>query len=242
MNMPERIQHYLKHPGKKLGLATLFSTSDILSEICPSIDTQLELAGFERVFECFWLPKTIPFETKKTLINELFSAVAEQYDDIVASSNNLSCYEYLYVLAKTKLLRNPTRVLDFGCGTGLIMRTGFAKEIPELIGFDFNQEMLALAQKKGLNANAGPLQVITKDGSFDIILGSYVFHYGLSNEDWIMLLSNLVCSGVLVANFHKGIGVLQAHAALRNCGLIHSYEFIESPFGPILIVRSGSKG
>jgi SAM-dependent methyltransferase len=239
--LPEKLHDHFPTPGKKLGAAVLYKSQGALDSNSDTIASQLRQHGYLRVFECFWLPCDVSANVKKVLVESLFSTIAGSYDSIVTPRLNLDCYDYLYFTAKNRMRRNPTRVLDFGCGTGLITQTQIASEVPILKGFDFSKGMVALAQEKGLDVLDASLEHISLAGPFDLVLASYVFHYGLNEDDWSALLKCVASDGLILGNFHKGIGLAEAFHILKRIRFDCAYEVIDSYFGPIIVFNFGSK-
>lgn len=242
LELPPELTLYFDILEENLGFATLYQTRFSSEMDFQIINYQLALHGFIRLFESFWMPDGISSTLKKSLTQALFSKIADDYDLIVTSKRNISCYDYLYAAAKRHLRRNAANVLDFGCGTGLIMRSQLGSENLVLKGFDSNQRMVELAQEKGLASFGPEIYKIKDNGPFDIILASYVFHYQLDDDDWPSLLRSLADGGVLLGNFHKGIGLSEARSAVQFFGSSYQPRVMTSPFGPVLIASSGSKG
>lgn len=242
LELPADLAPYFDALDEDLGFAKLYLAKSISDVGFPSINDQLERHGFSRLFESFWLPFAMSAYMRKDVTHALFSKIADDYDLIATSEKNISCYDFLYSNAKSHLQHDALRVLDFGCGTGLIKRSRLPSENIVLKGFDQNRRMVELAQEKGLEAFGPELYKIKDHGPFDVILASYVFHYQLDDDDWSVLLGNLVDGGILLGNFHKGIGLSEARLAVQSHGAGYKQDVIPSHFGPVLIVGFGSKG
>jgi cyclopropane fatty-acyl-phospholipid synthase-like methyltransferase len=82
------------------------------------------------------------------------------------------------------------KVLDFGCGTGLVSLNLDAKEI---LGVDLSCEMVDVfnkkAQKLGKNAKAICEDVNNVNIKFDVIVASMVFHHIENIQDMLRVLS-----------------------------------------------------
>jgi SAM-dependent methyltransferase len=238
--LPGPLHHYFSARGEGLGPATLYRSIDSFDAGPNQIDRDLCAQEYIRVFEHFWIPRQASGDTRKLMVRSLFSAIAGNYDSIVTSEHNVHCYEHLYSLAKKRLYYTPNRVLDFGCGTGLITQTKIVNEARILKGFDFCPKMASIAQKRGLDVLEGAVQAL-EEGSFDLVLASYVFHYGLGRDDWTALLSCVGDRGAIFGNFHKGIGLPQAIEILESLKTRCTFEIKESDFGPVLTVIVGTK-
>jgi hypothetical protein len=209
--------------------ATEVLIEQLLSQLC-----------FTRVFENFWLPPENIIDKKRVLVQGMFAHIARKYDSIITHDLNKSCYEHLYVAAVEGLRRTPSRLLDFGCGTGLITQATFAYQVPFIRGFDFCPNMAKIARDKGLCIIDKPFEKIAADGVFDSILASYVFHYGLTLDEWSSLLTCLADGGGLFGNFHKGIGFRKAIKDIESLGEKYIYEVSDSNFGPVVAVYASS--
>ena len=81
------------------------------------------------------------------------------------------------LLKKQNLDQTPMRILDFGCGTGLLI-TELCKEFPnaEIWGTDVSKESLAVAKKANPTMKcADPNEIVTE--YFDLIVISNVLHH-----------------------------------------------------------------
>jgi SAM-dependent methyltransferase len=81
------------------------------------------------------------------------------------------------LLKKQNLDQIPMRILDFGCGTGLLI-TELFKEFPnaEIWGTDVSKESLAIAKKANPTMNCvDPAEIVTE--YFDLIVISNVLHH-----------------------------------------------------------------
>ena len=112
-------------------------------------------------------------------VDELFSAIAPRYD-LVNDLQSLG----LHRLWKQRLMRlanaQPgSRVLDLCCGTGDVAGR-FAERGARVVGLDFNEQMLAMAQKRAA-AERNPVHYLRGDalhlpfgnGQFDVVTVSY---------------------------------------------------------------------
>lgn len=242
MELPAELRCYFEDRALNINSAVLYLKKDSLENTSASLDNQLQLYGYTRIFECYWIPSQISDDVRTALIQALFSLVASRYESILVSGRNYSCYKHLYSLAINCLQCRPNRVLDFGCGTGIIMCTQVAEDALVLKGFDISENMASLARKKGMDVLSGQFLVIADEGPFDIILASYVLHYGLNDGEWEVLLASLTDHGALLGNFHKEIGLNQALSKLQHYKGDYKYSVIASPFGSVVAISRGSRG
>ena len=76
----------------------------------------------------------------------------------------------------------PHRILDLGCGTGRLLHD-LSSRFPEaqLVGLDFSQEMLNIAQERlsdGVELQVGSADNLSfLDQSFDLVISTSAFHY-----------------------------------------------------------------
>jgi len=241
MVLPKSLLRHFPAPAERLGTASLYRSNESFDRENEPIENDLHGQEYVRIFENFWLPSRVSDDTRKMLVRSLFSAIASNYDSIVTPEHNLHCYEHLHSLAKELLHRTPDRLLDFGCGTGLITHTKIGNEVSVLKGFDFCPKMARLAREKGLDVIEGSIQAIEKE-AYDLVLASYVFHYGLTFDDWTTLLSCVAAHGAVLGNFHKGIGLDYAIKTLDSLKERCTYQVTESDFGPVLVVFVGPRG
>ncbi|MEJ5172865.1 MAG: class I SAM-dependent methyltransferase [Hydrogenothermaceae bacterium] len=80
-------------------------------------------------------------------------------------------------------LNRDFKILDFGCGTGLVSFF-LAENVGQIVGVDSSQGMVDVfnrkAQENGINAKAYRLDILNEDfeeGEFDLILSSMTFHH-----------------------------------------------------------------
>ena len=91
----------------------------------------------------------------KNSIKELFDSIAKRYD-ILNNVISLATHKFIKKQAVSDtckyICKTHIRVLDICCGSGDICEI-FAKKSPaaEILGIDFSQKMLELAQKKCKN-------------------------------------------------------------------------------------------
>lgn len=121
-----------------------------------------------------------PDATRAAKVHSLFARIAPRYDLI----NDLQSFG-LHRLWKRRLVRLAAarpglRALDLCCGTGDVA-FALARAGAEVTGFDFSQEMLAVAKQRKPSAGSGPIEFLHgdalkmpfPDAHFDIVTISY---------------------------------------------------------------------
>ena len=116
-------------------------------------------------------------------IKKMFDEIAPKYD-FMNNIISFGLHRFIKKLAINKLaLKNRAKVLDLCCGTGDISKLlADKKEVEKVIGADFSQVMLEIAQKKNNHEkieyiNADCLNLPFKDNSFDAV----TMFFGLRN-------------------------------------------------------------
>lgn len=147
-----------------------------------------------------------------------FDWMADKFESAAEVERNLdNISSLLRVLQDNRMIQEGSRVLDFGCGTGLSVRTaghcGF-----DITGFDYSKAMCARAQIAGMSVlNEGDLHL--SDGRFDGVIASYVFHLQTGEEHVRRIPGLLKPGGGLSVNFHKGRGREWADRILLKSGM-----------------------
>ena len=128
--------------------------------------------------------KSLSYQFNKV---EVYNQWADTYDEYVESIGYNGPKNFAKILKNTAK-KDKIRVLDFGCGTGLLgneIKNLFRNEV-ELIGIDISDNMISKAEEKGcynkiFNANLDELcveEIIEKFGYFDYIVSCGVFVEG----------------------------------------------------------------
>jgi len=118
--------------------------------------------------------------TKSVHVREMFGSIATRYD---LANHVLSCGLDFYWRARAAEIVeawHPDTIADLATGTGDLARA-MQKKLPhaELTGVDFLQEMLEIAQRKGVRrvVLADAMKLPFDDGSFDCV----TIAFGLRN-------------------------------------------------------------
>lgn len=102
-------------------------------------------------------------------------------------------------------LREDFKLLDFGCGTGLVSFF-LADSVGQIVGVDSSQGMVDMFNKKakenGINAVAYKVDIFNQDfteNNFDIIISSMTFHHIKRPVDILKRLSKHLKKGGYIA-------------------------------------------
>jgi len=115
--------------------------------------------------------------------------------------------------------RTTKTVLDFGCGGGwnleYFKQSGF-----ETFGCDFDPTMIAMAKRKGFNAEVGSFELI-KDKKFDIIILNHVVeHFFDFMQNMFYIVNSLNTNGIL----YVAVPSMVVYGANRLQN-VHNYYF-----------------
>lgn len=128
-----------------------------------------------------------PGSGRATQVRHLFAAIAPRYD-FINDLQSLGLHRiWKRTLVKMAAIQPNERALDVCCGTGDIA-LGLRKAGAEVVGVDFSQEMLDVAQERAKQIHDGlqfmrgdAMELAFADKSFDVV----TVGYGLRNlADW----------------------------------------------------------
>ncbi|MDM0033307.1 class I SAM-dependent methyltransferase [Variovorax sp. J22P271] len=113
-----------------------------------------------------------------------FDAYTENYNDLLRdqtsffSSNDQYFAEYKVRAVRSKLKREPKRILEYGCGIGRNVRY-LAAEFPfaEIVGTDISHESIDLARSENSHARFEVESSSLELGEFDLVFVAGVFHH-----------------------------------------------------------------
>ena len=161
---------------------------------------------------------------RKQRISDAFGAAARHYDDHAGPQRSAAAL--VADLAQRQKPVGVGRILEIGCGTGLLTRDIQARwPAAELVVTDLSPEMVVRAAKGGLVAGT----FLTMDGEcpafegewFDLILSSLAFQWFDDLEAAIARLAGLLRPGGSLIFSTMGQGSFARwRAAHRVCGLV----------------------
>lgn len=130
---------------------------------------------------------------RESLVNSFFSGTGRSYNTVVKLFTlGLDSYWKAEIV---KLVPDSNRVLDLGCGTG-ILTEHLSRKDPrlEIVGVDITPDYLAayderLRRKPWIRARSvlGNAETVALEGEFDIVVSSYLAKY----VDLDLLMSNV---------------------------------------------------
>jgi ubiquinone/menaquinone biosynthesis C-methylase UbiE len=130
-------------------------------------------------------------------IEDKFEEKAKTYD-----SNHLAIEisdKFFNEVKKNVEIRNNFRLLDFGCGTGLV-GLSFSSLVNSILMIDNSKAMLSLLQNKVINTNLKNIEIMEgdiekleiKQSSIDLIISSMTFHHIKNIPNILNILHSLL--------------------------------------------------
>ncbi|MBW8326322.1 MAG: class I SAM-dependent methyltransferase [Prolixibacteraceae bacterium] len=154
----------------------------------------------------YFLFSTERLEIKQEIIDVFFEIIALDYDELIDVERNISNINFLLnIIIKDQNSFGSLRILDYGCGTGLSQQ--FVRNGLEIIGYDRCPIMRNLSERRGLQVIDDEILMQIKDGSFDAVFASYVFHLFSNTNNLCTVWNKLKPKGIFIGNFHKGKGI-----------------------------------
>lgn len=107
------------------------------------------------------------------------------------------------------------RILDLGCGDGVLTQRIIASGAT-VVGIDASAEMVAAAQRRGVDARVMDATALTFDQEFDAVFSNAVLHW-IQDQDAVIagVATALVPGGRLVAEFGGHTNIAAISVALR---------------------------
>jgi SAM-dependent methyltransferase len=182
--------------------------ADISSGSFGLIQEHLRNAGFVRVFEGCFLPACADASERKNLVKFMFAIIAGEYETLITAAVNIALYDSLIREVRIRAQSSVSRVLDLGCGPGLIMSSSVPALVPELLGCELVEQSVVSANARGL-VTVSPADLHSMQSeTFDAVLSAFVLHYeSLSPEDLVQIGRLLRPGGIWAGNFYKKLGL-----------------------------------
>jgi SAM-dependent methyltransferase len=159
-----------------------------------------------KLLDRFLFVAPLSLTEENALFAGFFEHISGEYEDLIDRACNLHNMDVLVSLLTSRLGNlQDLHILDFGCGTGLslIPLTAVGANVT---GLDQSVGMRKIAKARGM-------QVVTVEelerwpNQFDGIIASYVFHLYPDIRTIETVCRKLKVGGLIVGNFHKGIGL-----------------------------------
>ncbi len=179
--------------------------SSTMDDCGASPHSLLPRLGFRRCFEHVYVSQEL-YQAPITDVpgRLLFGYLSQTYEDLIVEETNVTTYDRL--LSEVVRIAGISRpsVLDFGCGTGLAMKSRWISRV-DMTGFDFCEEVGRMATERGLAVLSADDFWTSREISFDFVIASFVLHFPVSPLTMRRLWDLIRPGGCLVANFHKRI-------------------------------------
>ena len=142
----------------------------------------------------------------------VYDAISKYFHDIINIEKNIESNKILCDILLEE--DNITKIVDFGCGTGISYKYCSNKNI-NVLGVDKSVNMLKEANKNGFLNTCHINEFSDKKyhNSFDGAIVSYVFHVIQKPQDLDVLCNSIKPGARIIANFFKG----------QNINLINTY-------------------
>ena len=151
-----------------------------------------------------------------------FNQVANSWD--TPEKITLSLHYAKRILSNLKN-KNPKRILEVGCGTGLL-GANFVNDESYLLGIDTSPGMLEVFTEKfkGLNASSKLInleEVELDENQFDLIISTMAFHHLKNPEEMMIKLKKLLAPGGTIAIIDLDHEDGSFHPDPTNMGVFH---------------------
>jgi SAM-dependent methyltransferase len=159
-----------------------------------------------RLLDQFVFLVPVDISQENALFSDFFEHIAGDYENHIERACNLHNIDVLISLFARRLGKlHDLQVLDFGCGTGLSMIPVTAAGA-RVTGVDQSAGMRGIARARGMPVLTVD-ELVHRPSEFDAVIASYVFHLYPNARAIKAVCDSLKAGGVIVGNFHKGIGV-----------------------------------
>lgn len=201
------------------------------------MESRLDKHGYVRLYEHFYFPSMDCVPDHERLVRCFFDWISPKYDGLNTKGKNAACYDFLFKYARIDPLLAP-RVLDFGCGSGAIVDSGVPAVADVLRGYDLSTGMGSMAKSKGMKVLTRQEFLTLPRACIDLIMCSYVLHYGIAKRELSHLLSILAQDGVLVGNIHKNLRIEELYRQLDGLPRDqYATHWARTPFGRCVRIK-----
>jgi len=188
--------------------------------------------GLARQFERIWVASDL--SSSRVAVSELFNSISAGYGAVVDVQRNVDCYNYLINVCGQYGGAPISRLLDVGCGDGLIMRAAIDPGI-HIAGYDLSVEIARLAHDRGLEV-LDDAAFRNGRGDFDASVSCYSMHYFVEPSSTIGYVArHLKPAGVWSMNFHKDI-MFEEFLGCLDGSEMHRISDSKTTFGRVLLV------
>lgn len=179
-----------------------------------------------------------PIECLRNLFfNLFFDWIAETYEDVIDQERNVDNIKALLgLLLRYEMVDSTSRILDFGCGTGLSMKAT-SMSYADVYGYDVSNEMRRRARAAGIAVFENN-EFLGCNLQFDGVIASYTLHCRANMKLLTKAAEVIRPGGGIAANFHKGVGRDWAESAMREFGMeTLSQSISEAGHGEVVLYR-----
>lgn len=153
---------------------------------------------------------------EKQLWEKFFHVFGESYEQLIDIPHNISSIQsMLSYIGEAVTLKPESRILDYGCGSGLAIYTDCPAK---LIGYEPSAVMRAQALQKGYHVLGRQEFLRVTDNYFDAGFANYVLHMAIDEAAVHEIARRLKSGAVFLANYYKGINAEKVNGYFIRCG------------------------